>query len=59
MNKEKQPIKECPKCGQEFLDFDGLGVLYCEECGFCKHASQSEKDGKWTCDYCGEEVKDE
>ena len=46
-----QPLTACPRCGHEKEDFDGLGVLYCTQCGYCKHASRT--DGK--CDYCGKE----
>lgn len=38
MNDETDMI-ECPKCGAEQEDFDGFGVLYCEKCGYCTHAS--------------------
>lgn len=40
---------ECPQCGQEQEDFDGFGVLYCPECGFCTHASITGD----RCDLCG------
>jgi hypothetical protein len=29
----------CAKCGREQEDCDGFGVLYCESCGHCTHAS--------------------
>lgn len=45
----EQPIIECPQCGHEREDFDGLGFLHCKRCGYCEHASYT--DGK--CDYCG------
>lgn len=41
----------CPKCGKEYDDGDGFGVIYCHECGYCVHASYT--DGK--CDYCGKD----
>ena len=44
------PAMACPQCGAEYDDFDGVGVLHCEHCGYCKHASIT--DGK--CDYCGQ-----
>jgi hypothetical protein len=43
------PIMTCPRCGRESEDFDGLGVLYCESCGYCVHASVTNG----VCDYCG------
>lgn len=39
----------CPKCGRSHEDHDGFGVLFCEHCGFCQHASITEG----TCDLCG------
>jgi len=53
MKNNEMPIMTCPKCGAEYEDFDGFGVLYCEKCGYCIHASIS--DGH--CDYCG--IKEE
>lgn len=44
----------CPKCGEEYDDFDGFGVLYCEECGYCTHASITDR----ICDFCHKEPKD-
>lgn len=44
-----QPMMACPRCKREYPDFDGLPVIYCEACGFCRHASCT--DG--ACDYCG------
>ena len=44
------PTMACPQCGAEYEDFDGLGVLHCDSCGYCKHASVT--DGQ--CDYCGQ-----
>jgi len=49
------PIMTCPQCGAEYEDFDGFGVLYCEKCGYCKHAGVT--DG--VCDYCGKEKTNE
>ena len=45
---ERQPKVVCPKCGKEYDDFDGIEVLYCEVCGFCKHASMTGG----ICDFC-------
>jgi hypothetical protein len=47
----ENPMMLCPRCEAPQPDYDGLGVLFCEACGFCEHASWSE--GK--CDYCGKE----
>lgn len=32
-------LVSCPKCSALQEDFDGFGVLYCEKCGYCTHAS--------------------
>ncbi len=44
------PTAACPKCGAEQEDHDGFGVLRCEKCGYCTHASID--GGK--CGLCGE-----
>lgn len=61
----EQPTMNCPKCGKEYEDFDGVGVVYCappEGCGFCQHLSRDgqERDGKlvMVCGFCGK-VDDE
>ena len=49
-----QPQMDCPQCGREYDDFDGIGVIYCAPpagCGFCRHMARS--DGR--CDYCGDQ----
>lgn len=46
------PIMECPQCHAEQEDHDGFGVLYCEQCGYCVHASV---DGD-ICGFCGKEL---
>ena len=57
MTEFDQPVMTCPQCGVEYKDFDGLGVLYCEKCGFCKHASLTMHENKrWRCDYCGKDM---
>ena len=38
----------CPSCKHEHEDHDGFGVLYCERCGYCAHASISNEQ----CDFC-------
>jgi len=30
---------KCPKCGQWLIDYDGMGVLAHDECGYCSHPS--------------------
>ena len=51
------PTMNCPKCGKEWPDFDGFGVLYCPKdnggCGYCKHASVM--DG--ICQFCEKPVE--
>jgi len=55
----EQPRMECPRCGKEYDDFDGVGVVYCDPldggCGYCRHVARSgTADGKWRCDFCGQ-----
>ncbi len=50
----EQPTMLCPRCGTEYEDYDGLGVLHCERCGYCKHPSASFENKIMTCDICGE-----
>ena len=51
----EQPTMTCPRCGAEYEDFDGFGVVYCEACGFCRHVSRSGAGpGRWVCDCCGD-----
>jgi ribosomal protein L37AE/L43A len=50
---EHPDLINCPKCGAEQEDLDGFGVLYCEACGFCTHASVNGD----ICGLCGAEVK--
>jgi ribosomal protein L37AE/L43A len=47
------PTMECPRCHRESPDLDGFGVMYCSQCGFCRHASII--DG--VCQFCGNEVR--
>jgi hypothetical protein len=51
-----QPKMTCPKCGKEYDDFDGVGVVRCEACGYCQHVSMSAQQGReaWrsVCDAC-------
>lgn len=49
------PTITCPICKCEEYDLDGFGVLRCEACGYCTHASVT--DG--VCDLCGKEQRDE
>lgn len=45
-------IIECPVCGAEQEDFDGFGVVHCEECGYCQHISSTGG----VCDICEKEI---
>lgn len=47
-NPDDMPVVECPKCGQQQVDYDGFGVIYCQSCGHCVHPSAH--DG--ICDVC-------
>jgi len=46
------PMTQCPKCGQWLRDYDGMGVLAHDECGYCSHPSSMGG----ICDFCGEEI---
>lgn len=47
-------IIRCPRCEARHEDYDGLGVLFCEKCGYCTHSSITSN----TCDFCGEREAD-
>ena len=48
-------MAECPKCHAEQEDLDGIGVVYCQACGYCAHVSASGNlDGEMRCDTCGD-----
>lgn len=55
MGDYEQPTMTCPRCGAEYEDFDGFGVVFCERCRFCRHLSR-DGDGKggMVCSYCGD-----
>ena len=54
------PLAVCPLCGGEQEDYDGFGVLYHEECGYCAHTAASiHEDGLWHCDVCGQIQEDD
>ena len=43
----------CPKCKRWQPDLDGFGVLKCEACDYCSHASAFLDDAnRLTCDLC-------
>jgi len=46
-------MMQCPKCGNEEEDFDGLGMLCCPKCDYCIHPNN---DGDDICGYCGESI---
>jgi hypothetical protein len=50
-----QPTMSCPRCGAVYDDFDGIGVVFCSACRFCRHLSR-DGDGKggWVCGACGD-----
>lgn len=49
---DEPAIIECPQCGAEQEDHDGFGVLHCETCGYCAHASATGD----ICDFCGKSI---
>ena len=51
---DTMPTCRCPKCGYIYADYDGLGVMKCNHCDYCKHLAKGmNDDGNWVCDYCG------
>jgi hypothetical protein len=46
----------CPQCGEGQQDLDGFGVLHCERCGYCTHASQHGDGTGFICDICGKRI---
>lgn len=51
------PRMRCPRCRRVYVDYDGLGVLHCEACGYCQHPSaQANDEGRYICDLCGKDV---
>ena len=44
-----QDLIPCHRCGKEYPDFDGFGVLHCKACGYCTHASITGG----VCEFCG------
>lgn len=54
ISEEEQPKMNCPQCDLEYEDFDGFGILHCEKCGYCVHASISGD----VCDYCEKIIKE-
>jgi hypothetical protein len=53
----EQPTMNCPRCGKEYHDFDGVGVIYCappEGCGFCRHVARGGTPEGMTCEFCGD-----
>jgi hypothetical protein len=55
----ENPSASCPVCGAECEDFDGIGVLHCEKCGYCEHAARDFDGTAWVCVYCGDREEHE
>lgn len=53
----EQPTMHCPKCGRQEPDYDGMGLAYCETCGYCDHRAADYLDGELTCCMCGEALE--
>lgn len=51
---EQVLINYCPQCKAPQEDHDGVGILYCETCGYCTHVSVSYPDNVPVCDFCGQ-----
>ncbi len=47
------PQSQCPKCKRWQTDWDGFGVLKCEHCDYCEHASITSG----VCEFCGERIE--
>lgn len=59
---EEVLINHCPQCKAPQEDHDGLGVLYCEACDYCTHASCSYPSDLYdlpACDFCGTMITEE
>ena len=59
---EEVLINHCPQCKAPQEDHDGLGVLYCEACDYCTHASCSYPSDLYdlpVCDFCGTMITEE
>jgi hypothetical protein len=52
MTDDDLPIVRCPCCPATQTDYDGFGVLKCDECGWCSHASAQNG----VCGLCGQPV---
>jgi len=48
-------IIECPKCGENQIDNDGLGFILCDKCNHCIHPSLYNG----SCGICGEKITKE
>lgn len=55
----EQPMMDCPRCGAEYEDFDGFGVVFCPACKFCRHLSRDKKPEGWVCGFCGDVRQDD
>lgn len=51
----------CPHCGhkQPTEPFDGVGVLICEQCGYCSHPHCNWDGKQWVCLLCGASLPQE
>lgn len=52
-----QPVMECPKCGAEHPDFDGMGFASCDFCDYCDHRTADKVGDQWICGGCGQPVE--
>jgi hypothetical protein len=60
LTRNDQPTMNCPRCGFEMEDFDGVGVVahvspMPEACGYCRHPSRDgDGNGNMVCGICGD-----
>jgi len=50
---DETPEAICPRCGQPQPDLDGFGVVKCDHCDYCSHASATLDDAnRLICNLC-------
>ena len=65
MSDFEDPTMNCPRCGAEHPDLDGLGFVahvkpgYEDGCGWCSHPSRDgDGKGNMVCGICGDSRKE-
>ena len=52
-------IGHCPKCGKHCYEYEGWGVIYCIQCGYCFTDDKLSKDGGISPEEPQKEIKEE